>query len=163
MQQPEPRFVQATRVHGPFDPPPTTRDIQLTQKFTSTITTDSKGIANVTVNSFMAIVPGGSTIWDRVRFMKFSVYAPAVQDSYISAQLDEPGSTSADNPNFVDYGTAGSRRPALHLSPSFIERIQWIPTSSAHNLLILQSLPDTKLILSITAQLRSTLPTASTF
>jgi hypothetical protein len=154
--------MKTTRVNGPADPSPTLRDIEVIQKFTSTTKTDNSGNATLTIQSLLSVIPGSNIIWDRIRIMKISAYAPAVANSFIALEFDESTFVN-DRSNFIDYGTAGSRRPAIHVSPAFNKRIEWLDTNNEQTFLRLRSLPDTEIVATVTVHLRSKPPASLTF
>jgi len=115
--------VESTRVNGPLDPPPITRDIIVTKIFRKKVLVTNNAPILINQEFVFDCVPGGSTVFDRFRIEKISVYAPAyivgttLNDIILS--IDE------DQATFEDEGTYGQKRPTLHVRPALNSRIVW--------------------------------------
>jgi hypothetical protein len=153
-----------TRVAGPMDPTPTESTLSLTHKFTHVVTTAADGLAVITSATLFTVFPGTSFAW--YRLVKFSVYAPAQADAFVALYPSNTssaalGGTLSDHFEFLDFGTQGSVRPAIHIQPNWLLRSQWLDlTATANNeLFIVKSLPSTEVILQYTLDLKTARPT----
>jgi hypothetical protein len=160
------RGMDTIRVNGPSDPSPTLADIVVTHKATKRFVSAADGQYVLTVSGLLSLIPGGASgTFDRFRIIKVSVFGAAAGDSFVSARgavgSGTPAVYTSDDFKFLDYGTQGSRRPAIHFAPNFEIRNTWVSvTNTSGELFIFSTLPDAELILQITMQLRTT-PQAS--
>lgn len=151
------RGMDSRLVNGPNDPAQTSADIVVYHKFTLRVVTAADGQYILTIPSLLPAIPGGNTVFDRIRIIKMSFYANATTDSFIRYRQASGGSTPyiIDSADFIDYGVQGARRPALHISPSFSVRESWQSLANTGEIASLISLPDSPIIVQLSVQLRT--------
>jgi len=152
------RGMDTRLVSGPNDPASTLADIVVNHKFTLRVVTAADGQFILTIPSLLSGIPGGNTTFDRIRILKISVYGSATDSSFVRFRQASGGTTPyiIDSADFIDYGVQGSRRPALHISPSFSVRQSWQSLAvTPGEIASLISLPDSQLIVQISVQLRT--------
>lgn len=140
--------MSTTRVGGPNDPPPVQKDVVVTKIVQiETIPKD-----NASYDITYAIVAGAiPTCFDMLRIVKISVWAQASSMAKVSITVN------GDGAQYSDYGTQGSRRPQIHLSPPFTIRQSWQQSSSTAVVASVTSAPvNEPLLIHVTAEFRST-------
>jgi len=128
------------------------------------VTTAADGQAVISAATLFAVFPGSSFAW--FRLIKLSAYAPANADAFVAiypsnSSLALQGGILSDHFEFLDFGTQGARRPAIHIQPNFNLRTQWSDLTATTNaeLFVLKSTPDTVLIIQYTLDLKTARPT----
>ncbi len=107
-----------THVNGPVDPLPINNDVVVTKRVELSLTSATP--LDVTGAKLSTALQASVAYFDTFRIQKISAYDEASTGAEIT--VDFPG---FDGGNFVDRGTAGQRRPQLHLSPTFSQRSTW--------------------------------------
>lgn len=152
------RGMDTQLVSGPNDPVPTSADIIVTHKFTLRVVTAADGQFILSIPSLLSAIPGGNTVFDRIRLIKISCFGPATADGFVRFRQVTGGVTPyrIDAADFIDYGVQGARRPCLHIRPSFSVRNDWVATAnSPGEIASIISLPDTPVIIQMAVQLRT--------
>jgi hypothetical protein len=147
--------MHTTRVNGPIDPIPTSTDVVVTKQYTYFGTFPEAGSVGITSAAISAAFPRlttSGTPFDRYRLIKVSVFG-ATNDESIAIDMNQDQVSFGDNAFFIDYGTAGSRRPAIHISPAFSIRQSW---NVSTNGIILFTISGTgEYVLQLTVEMRS--------
>jgi len=112
------RFLATTRVNGPNDPPTTTKDVVVEKRLSFRIPLAVIGVSTVTSDTISAQLPNVTGLTFRIQ--KLSVYDDATTGSSI-----ELNDLTSDLASFRDYGTAGSIRPQVHITPALEVRQRW--------------------------------------
>lgn len=152
--------MKSTRVGGPVDPMATAQDVVVTKTYTYSGTLSDTGSYSVTGQSIVTAFPyvatgtGNRTPFDYYRILKFSVFG-STGDGYIAATVVGAPGAPADMANFVDYGTSGSRRPVIHISPAFHFRNTWVPALTDEIMFIVYGANSAGFVLQITLEMRS--------
>lgn len=161
--------LETLRTSGPVDPSPTTSDVIVKHKFTAKVTTAADGIYVMSGAFFANVTPhvAANFSFDRFRVLKVSAFASAIAGSFIQAKgltgTTVPTLVTTDEFNMIDYGTQGSRRPAVHFVPNFQVRQLWFPVNvNVGEFFQFTSLPSSEIIFQVTLELR-TPPGTSTF
>jgi hypothetical protein len=113
--------------NGPFDPPQVTNDILVTKKvqiITNLPATGAIKVSAAQIAAYTAVEP----IDLRIRLLKISAWAPAGPGTRIRLIMSE---TNGDQAEYSDSGTQGSRRPNVHVRPSFLTSMDWRVGTSA--------------------------------
>jgi hypothetical protein len=148
--------MSTQRVNGPADPVPTLGDIIFTKKFTQSVKLKDGSLTLSVADLLRNVLPGGFSAWDRVRIQRFDIYGPAKDSAFLAVDYLEPAAGNGDMASFVDYGTQGAMRPAIHFIPAFSKRIEWISTSSTDNIITLRGEATDSVVVQFTATVRST-------
>jgi len=112
------RFLATTRVNGPSDPPTTTKDVVVEKKVSFRTPAPVVGVSTITSDTISAQLPNVAGLTFRIQ--KLSVYDDAANGAGI-----ELNDLTSDLASFRDYGTAGSIRPQVHVTPSLEVRQRW--------------------------------------
>ncbi len=166
--------LTSVRTRGTNDPPDTKTDLSLTQRFQLDAQATT-GVANVRYLDIANRIPGGATVWDRMRVHHIEVWGP---DYYNNASngstagmqvtmLANSGSNfNSDVPTFTDHGTFGQSRPHVSFAPDLFTRMQWNPSNSTDILLVITSEDPTfvgRFVVHITCEVRSVPPAGIQF
>lgn len=116
--------MSSTRVNGSPDPPPVEQCLDITKRWYIVV---PKGTYNMTPKLIISSLPGynstaQTSIFERIRIEKISVYGEEPSQLRLNV-------TDGDGAKFVDDGTAGERRPQLHIQPDFQLRSKWYKTT----------------------------------
>jgi hypothetical protein len=132
----------------------------------------------VSIADIMAAVPGGSTLWERVRFHHFEVWgtdqpagtasALATASSPIRVTMlnDSNNNFNGDVPTFEDSGTTGQSRAHVSFRPDLFTRLQWNNSGSTSTILRIQMygvVAATRVVIHSTLQLRAIAPAQPTW
>jgi hypothetical protein len=112
-----------TRINGPFDPPQVSNDI-IGDKVVRLIITvpATAGGFNITPTTVAGQMPNGTAGDLRFRIKNVSFWGPANADSRLRVKNT---SSDGDEAVFVDDGTQGSRRSAIHFRLGMDSSITW--------------------------------------
>jgi len=95
-------------------------------------------------------IPGGASVFDRIRILKVTAYAAAGANTYVQVTFAD------DQSQFEDFGTQGAMRPALHLMPPFETRQFWYPTTDTNSVFTVSTTGTTPdFIVDVTMEFRS--------
>jgi len=134
-------MMNSRKVHGSFDPTPTSNDIVITKCIRLTTNVPQTGQRNITsamVLNQLGVLPKASGNGLHFRFIKASVWSQQYSQTSVAGSDNEtltltiPASGVAgaipfgDGAAFSDNGTFGKRRPQLHVSPPTLVQQQWI-------------------------------------
>lgn len=140
--------MSTTRVGGPHDPPPVQKDVIVTKVVQIESVPKDNSSFDITYASVASAIP---TCFDMLRIVKISVWAQASPRAKVSITVN------GDGAQYSDYGTQGSKRPQLHLSPPFTIRQSWQQSSSTVVVASVTALPvNEPLLIHVTAEFRST-------
>lgn len=156
--------LATTRTRGTADPRPVLDAVTMqhrTQLVLNLTTADPTH--NVTLSEIMASVPGGPTMWPKVRIAHYEAWGGDgnVQNQPLTLQiLTNTGEEfGGDQASFTDSGTSGSRRSHVSIRPGLFQRAQWADGSSTNPVLRVSSpVPATgsqNVILQVSLELRS--------
>jgi hypothetical protein len=107
--------------NGPFDPPQVTNDILVTKIIQ--IVTNLPATGAVAISAARIATATSVEATDlRIRLLKVSAWSPASAGTRIRLIMSE---TNGDQAEYSDSGTQGSRRPAVHVRPSFLTSMDW--------------------------------------
>jgi hypothetical protein len=112
------RFLATTRVNGPSDPPTTTKDVVVEKRVSFRTPAQVIGVSTITSDTISAQLPNVTGLTFRIQ--KLSVYDDATTGAGI-----ELNDLTSDLASFRDYGTAGSIRPQVHITPALEVRQRW--------------------------------------
>jgi len=113
----------SVRVRGPLVPPPVTLDTVSSFKRRFVIAaTDS--LVPITPARIVCSLPGGSSAWPRIRFIKASVWGDPGSDLRVS-------NIGYDAASFGDSGVSGSVRPCVHFRADQQFTQRWTTGSDA--------------------------------
>jgi hypothetical protein len=95
---------------------------------------------NLTPSSLIADVPGGSTMWDRLRILHVEIWGSDIpttgltESPQIQLELLNLGSSTGigtENAAFLDTGTIGARRAHVSVRPGSLYEAAWLETSDS--------------------------------
>lgn len=108
----------STKVSGPSDPRPLSRDLIVTKTFEYTPV--GTGNISITPAFISAAFPGGAAVFTRFRLVKISAWSEVnIGEPALELRIVDDEST------FVDRGTPGALLAQLHISPTFNLRNTW--------------------------------------
>lgn len=153
--------MKTTRVSGPMDPIATATDVVVTKQYTYTGLLGAEGTLVISSSSIATAFPNvvvaeaNYTPFDRFRLIKISVFGET-GDEYVGLLVQNSQVQFGDQAHFIDYGTAGSRRPVIHVSPAFDIRSAWNNATNGIALFTVYGTPNTRVVLQLTVEIRST-------
>jgi len=168
------RSCMTVRTPGHAEPPSVINDVTHTQRFEYHGVTAS-GTVVVTIADLLTSIPGGSALWDRIRFTHFEVWGadnpttaaiPSSESGIIRVTLlsSSTANFNGDTPSFQDAGTLGSTRAHVSFRPDMFSRLQWNDSTSTNGILAIDTpFSVESFIIHFTCDIRSSATTNPTF
>jgi hypothetical protein len=127
----DPPAMKTSRTTGPVDPPPTSTNITGVKRTRHDIHL-AAGVGSLSWSAVGNCLPIDNAT-SELRIIKLSVWGPAAPGSDITVvfPISSAPTVYGDAQTWVDSGTQGSLRPAVHLTPNFNFRSTFVSASLA--------------------------------
>jgi len=135
------------------NPPPSTSDLVASRRMTAFVTFNgSGGLAQggVTIAQLVALLPGGTAMWDEVQFKNFHIWGaerPIKADPETISQFGNWPNINVkfnntinsnylgDNPSFVGMAVSNSRRAHVGITINKLFQQAWIPSTRTEQII----------------------------